>query len=106
MSATSDVATFSPFHLPRKPAPKLKLKQLQLKNKDPPKNSPESVAYSVLEVDKVVPVDAEQIASVEVQIAFFQDVAEPLLLRLLLVSGVPNKRRPIRNFSHQESRLT
>lgn len=68
-------------------------------------NSPEGVADSVLEVDEVLVIDAEQIAGVEVQIAFFQDVAKPLLLGLLSVSGVADERRPLGNLSHQESRL-
>lgn len=106
-SPTSDVATFSPFHLRTKTTAGIKVgvKQPQSRPSKGGENSPEGVADSVLEVDKVLVVDAQQIAGVEVQIAFFQDVTKPLLLSLLPVSGVADKRRPLCHLSHQESRL-
>lgn len=66
---------------------------------------PESVAHSVLEVDKVLVIEAQQVPRVEVQVALLQHVAEPLLLRLLLVAGVTDERRPVGDSPHQESRL-
>lgn len=67
---------------------------------------PESVANSVLKVHKLFVIEPQQISSVEVQVAFFQHVAKPLLLSLLLVASVANKRRPLGNLSHQKSSLT
>lgn len=67
---------------------------------------PESVAHSILKVDKVVLVKAKQISRVEVQVAFFQHVAEPLLLRLLVVARVAHEGRTPSHFPHQEARLT
>lgn len=67
---------------------------------------PESVADSVLKVHKVFAIEPKQVARVEVQVALLQHVAQPLLLRLQLVAGVADERRPVGNFAHQESRLT
>lgn len=69
-------------------------------------DSPERVADSILKVDKVFLVKPKQISGVEVQVAFFQHVAKPLLLSLLLVAGVPNEGRPLSDLSNQKSRLT
>lgn len=66
---------------------------------------PESVAHSVLEVDKVLVIEAQQVPRVEVQVALPQHVTEPLLLRLLLVAGVADERGPVGDSPHQESRL-
>lgn len=66
---------------------------------------PESVAHSVLEVDEVLVIEAQQVPRVEVQVALLQHVAEPLVLRLLLVAGVADERGPLGDSPHQESRL-
>lgn len=63
-------------------------------------NLPESVADSILKVHKVLFVEPKQIAGVEVQVALFQDVSKPLLLRLLLVTSVANKGGPLCYPSH------
>lgn len=68
--------------------------------------SPESVTNTILKVNKVLVVKPKQIAGVEVEVAFFQNVTKPFLLSLLLVPSVPNKWRPPSNLSHQKSRLT
>lgn len=67
---------------------------------------PESVANSILKVHKVLVIKPKQISSVEVQVAFSQHIAKPLLLSLLLVASVPDEGRPLSNLSHQKSRLT
>lgn len=67
---------------------------------------PESVADSVLKVHKLFVIEPKQVARVEVQVALLQHVAQPLLLCLHLVAGVADERRPLCNFSHQESCLT
>lgn len=66
---------------------------------------PESVADSVLKVHKLFVIEPKQVARVEVQVALLQHVAQPLPLRLQLVAGVADERRPLSNSSHQESRL-
>ena len=67
---------------------------------------PESVPNSILKVQKVHFIKPEQIATVEVQVAFFQHVPKPLLLSLLLVASVPDEGRPLSDLSHQKSHLT
>lgn len=107
MSPTSDVATFSPFHLQQKTTTgfKIDVKKTSEAIIKAVESSPEGVANSVLEVDKVLVINEEQITGVKVQIAFFHDVAKPLLLSLLLVSGIADKWGPLGHHSHQESRL-
>jgi len=66
---------------------------------------PESVANAILKVHKLHVVKPKQISGVEVQVSFLHHVTEPLLLRLLLVAGVPDKGRPPSDPSNQEARL-
>lgn len=67
---------------------------------------PESVTNSILKVNKVLVVKPKQIASVEVDVAFFQYIVKSFLLSLLLVTSIPNKGRSLSNLSHQKSCLT
>lgn len=69
-------------------------------------HSPESVSHSILKVDEVILLNAQQVTSVEVQVSFPQDVMQPLLLRLLQVSHIPRERSHQGYFRNQESRLT
>lgn len=67
---------------------------------------PESVTNPILKVHKVLVVQSKQIARVEVQVTFLQHITEPLLLSLLLVTSVPNKRRSPSDPAHQKSCVT
>jgi len=105
VSPTSEVATFSPFHLRKNPKcfllrnNKRTAKKI-FKGAGGRENSPERVSDSVLEIYKVLVVKAEQVAGVEVEVAFLQDVGEPLLVRLLLVPRVARERGDLSNGSH------
>lgn len=66
---------------------------------------PERVSDSIVKVHKVVMVDPQQISTVEIQISFLKHIAESLLLGLLLVPSVADKRGVFCDFPHQKSHL-
>ena len=72
----------------------------------PYRNSPEGVSYSVLEVDKIVLVDLEQVPAVEIQISFPQNIPQFLLFSLLFVLSVANEGSDVRDLRHQQSRFS
>lgn len=59
---------------------------------------PECVSNSILKVHKVFMVDPQQISAVEIQISFLKHITESLLLSLLLVPSVADKRGVFRDF--------
>lgn len=67
---------------------------------------PESVPDSILEVDELLVVHHEEVAAVEEDIAFGQDVPQDLLLCLLGVTGVAMERGVLGDFDHQQPCLT
>lgn len=67
---------------------------------------PESVSNPIMKVDKVFMVDFQQVAAVEIEIAFNKHIAESFLFRLLLISSITRKWRLDGDFPNQQSRLT
>lgn len=67
---------------------------------------PERVSDSILKVEEIVFIDAEQVTSVEVHVPFLMDVMQLLLLSLLQVSRITAERRIHCYFTNQEPRLT
>lgn len=53
---------------------------------------PERVSNSIMKVDKFVVVDPQQISTVEIQVSFHKHITESLLLGLLLVPSITDKR--------------
>lgn len=68
--------------------------------------SPERVSDSILKVEEIVFIDAQQVTGVEVHVSFLVDVMQLLLLSLLQVSRITVERRIHCYFTNQESRLT
>lgn len=66
---------------------------------------PERVSNSIMKVDEVFVVDPQQISAVEIQVSFHKHITESLLLGLLLVPSVTDKRGVFRDFPDQKAHL-
>lgn len=66
---------------------------------------PERVSNSILKVHKVLVVDSQQISTVEIQISFHKHITKSLLLGLLLVPSVSDKRGVFRDLPDQKAHL-
>lgn len=107
-SATSAVATFSPFHLQKRRRRVQSFGRSALQSNGRRKQEtrkPERVADSILKVEETVLVDAQEVPGVEVKVSLAEDVVQLLLLSLLQVSGVALERRICGDLTNQESRL-
>lgn len=69
-------------------------------------HTPECVSNTIVEVHEIILIDAQQVASVEVQITFLEDVMQLLFLSLIQVSHITNEWSFGCYFSHQKSRFT
>ena len=93
-SATSVVATFSPFHLVTIKTKSHRLRFTERFKLHGTETQPERVSDSIVKIDEILLIDPQQVASVEVHVSFLEDVVQLLLLCLLQVSGITTERSP------------